>query len=151
MKKIIFFLLIMAAANTSAQTKKSDESPKDFVEEFFKAFHEQDTLALKNMALEGVQLQSISINTEGKKLLNSEPFEHFLKSIASIPADSEFEERLLNFKVEENGPLAVVNTAYEFYYNGNFSHCGVNNFTLVKLEDQWKIVHLIDTRNKKCD
>lgn len=151
MKKIIFFLLIMAAANTSAQTKKSGESPKDFVEEFFKAFHEQDTLALKNMASEGVQLQSISINTEGKKLLNSEPFEHFLKSIASIPADSEFEERLLNFKVEENGPLAVVNTAYEFYYNGNFSHCGVNNFTLVKLEDQWKIVHLIDTRNKKCD
>ena len=151
MKKIIFFLLIMAAANTSAQTKKSDESPKDFVEQFFKAFHEQDTLALKNMASEGVQLQSISINTEGKKLLNSEPFEHFLKSIASIPADSKFEERLLNFKVEENGPLAVVNTAYEFYYNGNFSHCGVNNFTLVKLEDQWKIVHLIDTRNKKCD
>lgn len=100
------------------------------------------------MASEGVQLQSISINTEGKKLLNSEPFEHFLKSIASIPADSKFEERLLNFKVEENGPLAVVNTAYEFYYNGNFSHCGVNNFTLVKLEDQWKIVHLIDTRNK---
>lgn len=144
-------LICFLTVNLSAQEENSEVNPKEFVQEFFEAFHEQDTVALKSMAAESLKLQSLSINSEGKTKLTTDEFSKFLQSIVSIPVDSKFEERLLDFKVEENGPLATVSTPYEFYFNGNFSHCGVNNFTLVKLDNNWKIVHLIDTRQKNCD
>jgi len=57
-----------------------------------------------------------------------------------------------DFRVEENGLIATVTTPYSFYYNGNFSHCGVNSFQLVNFSGEWKIVYLIDTRTKEnCD
>jgi len=35
--------------------------------------------------------------------------------------------------------IAVVWTPYDFHINGEFSHCGVDAFTLVKIDDAWKI------------
>lgn len=137
--------------NLSAQQENVQQSPKQFVQEFFKAFHAQDTVALKNMAAEDLKLQSVSTNAVGKTILSTDNYSKFLKSIASIPSETKFEERLLDFKIQENVALATVSTPYEFYVNGNFSHCGVNNFTLVKLDENWMIVHLIDTRNKNCN
>lgn len=32
--------------------------------------------------------------------------------------------------------------------NGNFSHCGVNSFQLFHDNGQWKIIYLIDTRQR---
>jgi hypothetical protein len=46
----------------------------------------------------------------------------------------------------------MVWTPYRFIFNGKFSHCGVNSFTLVKLNGEWKINYVIDTRRKeKCE
>ena len=75
-------------------------------------------------------------------------FLDFLKSIASIPATMKFEERILEYKIESDNFLAHVWTPYEFYLNGKLSHKGVNSFTLIKENEKWKIVHVIDTRNK---
>ena len=40
-------------------------------------------------------------------------------------------------------------TPYSFFLNDTFSHCGVNNFQLLKKEGEWKIIYLIDTRRKE--
>jgi len=47
-----------------------------------------------------------------------------------------------------DGNLASVWTPYEFYFKGQFSHCGVNSFQLVKSNNEWKIQYIIDTRRK---
>ncbi len=48
--------------------------------------------------------------------------------------------------------LAVVWTPYKFFVGKKFSHCGVNSFQLIKLNGNWKIQYLIDTRRKEgCD
>jgi hypothetical protein len=49
--------------------------------------------------------------------------------------------------VDDN--LASVWTPYQFYYDGKFSHCGVNSFQLVRGGEGWKIQYLIDTRRKQ--
>lgn len=96
-----------------------------------------------------MKLQSVSLDTEGNTKITSEDFSQFIKSIASIPADASFEEKLHAFRIEQNGLLATVTTPYSFYYNRNFSHCGVNSFQLVSFSGEWKIVYLIDTRTKE--
>lgn len=37
------------------------------------------------------------------------------------------------------GPIAVVWTPYEFWLNGETSHCGVELVNFVKLDGQWKV------------
>jgi hypothetical protein len=37
---------------------------------------------------------------------------------------------------------------YEFWLNGNFSHCGINSFQMVNFDGDWKIIYLIDTRGR---
>ncbi len=128
--------------------KVTEKEPEQIVKDFFIAFHAQDTVALRELAHEGARLQSVAVDSKGNTRLATDDYSKFLKSIASIPAEATFEEKLHEFRVEENGLLATVTTPYSFYYNGNFTHCGVNSFQMVKFEGEWKIVYLIDTRVK---
>jgi hypothetical protein len=62
------------------------------------------------------------------------------------------DEQIVFETVKVDDDLAMVWTPYRFIFNGKFSHCGVNSFTLVKLNGEWKINYVIDTRRKeKCE
>lgn len=58
------------------------------------------------------------------------------------------DEQIVFDLIKIDGALAIAWTPYKFYFNGLFSHCGVNSFQLVKLNGEWKIQYLIDTRRK---
>jgi len=58
------------------------------------------------------------------------------------------DERIIYDVIKIDGPLAIVWAPYKFYYKGVFSHCGVDSFQLVKINGEWKIQYLIDTRKK---
>jgi hypothetical protein len=47
--------------------------------------------------------------------------------------------------VLNRGPIAVVWGEYEFWIEGEFSHCGVDTINLAKIEGQWKIAHFMWT------
>lgn len=151
MKKFFSFLLFMNCMTSFAQTAE-EAAVKDVVTGFFEAFHRQDSVALRSYAHPSINMQSIGNNSEGKLKLSSNTYGEFLKSIISIPATTKFEEKLHGFDVRVNGPLGTVITPYSFLVNGILSHCGVNSFTMVKEADDWKIVHIIDTRTREgCD
>ncbi|MEO0953327.1 MAG: hypothetical protein AAFY44_18720, partial [Pseudomonadota bacterium] len=42
-------------------------------------------------------------------------------------------------QVKADGPVAMVWTEFGFYLDGELTHCGVNIFTLTRLEGEWKI------------
>ncbi|SHN17644.1 Putative lumazine-binding [Flavobacterium pectinovorum] len=118
------------------------------IESFFEAFHQKDTIKLKSVCSDKLILQSISESvTKGNKL-SEENIKEFYKSIASIPSNLKFEEKILNYNIQIDGSMAHVWTPYEFYLNDKLSHSGVNAFTLFKEKDSWKIIYLIDTRRK---
>jgi hypothetical protein len=58
------------------------------------------------------------------------------------------DERLASMDIKIDGELATVWTPYVFYLQGQKNHCGVNAFTLVKLNGTWQIQGIIDTRRK---
>lgn len=51
-------------------------------------------------------------------------------------------ERGFSPKANVNGGVAIVWMPYDLYVNGNWSHCGVDVFTLVKAGDAWRIASL---------
>lgn len=149
MKHLQIILLLLLSASGFAQNHTEDDQVKKVVTDFFEAFHQQDSLALRKLAHPEVFMQSVSTNPSGETKVVTVDYGKFLKSIVSIPATTKFEEKLHSFEVTMNGSLATIVTPFSFYLNGNLSHCGVNSFTMVKDADDWKIVHIIDTRIKE--
>lgn len=143
MRKIVVLIVLFTSAYSQAQNQEIQK----VVEIFFEAFHAKDTLKLQSLCDETMILQSISENAKGTKLSNEKP-QAFFKSIASIPAELKFQEKIMSFSIQVDGSMAHAWTPYEFYLNGKLSHNGVNAFTLFKKDNSWKIVHLIDTRRK---
>ena len=151
MKHILTILLCLWMSMTFSQSSEEDQV-KATIEEFFEAFHKQDTTALKAFATDDMVMQSIGKNREGKVQLKQSDYSSFVKSIGSIPQEKSFEEKLLGFNIQVDGPMANAWTPYEFWFDGKFSHCGVNSFQLIKQDDAWKILYLIDTRRREsCD
>ena len=148
MKKIISIFLLFIVSNLNAQ-KSETEAVKKTIIEFFDAFHKQDTTRLKEMVTDKITLQSISVNKDGKTVLQESSYDQFVKNIASIPKDRTFEEKLLDFSIQIDGSMANAWTPYEFWYQGKFSHCGVNSFQLIKEDNTWKIIYLVDTRRRE--
>jgi len=132
----------------SAQKIFTKTDAQAVVDTFFDGFHKGDTLIMNSVLAANVTLQSASTNREGVDKLEESNFGNFKKSIASRPDDQVWKEVLLDYTISIDGNLAHVWTPYEFYFNNKFSHCGANAFTIAKLEDGWKIVHLIDSRRR---
>jgi ketosteroid isomerase-like protein len=51
-------------------------------------------------------------------------------------------ERGFDPEVRVNGPVAMVWYPYDLYINGKWSHCGVDVFTLIRTEGQWRIASM---------
>jgi hypothetical protein len=143
MKKLVLWGLLFFSFSGQAQNAEVQKT----IETFFEGFHAKDTVKIKSICSEKLVLQSISESAKGNKFSEESPKEFYV-SIATIPADVKFEERILSYSIQVDGTMAHVWTPYEFYLNGKFSHKGVNAFTLFKDTSGWKIVHLIDTRKK---
>jgi len=142
-------LILISISSLAAQENKVETEVKETIQEFFQAFHEQDSIKLRAMVVPSIYMQSIAVDSSGNSELESEEYSKFLKSIVSIPSTTKFEERLLSFDIRMNGALASVITPYSFYVNDILSHCGVNSFQLYKTEGEWKIIHIVDTRKKE--
>lgn len=133
---------------TVFSSKAQKQDIQKSIEFFFDAFHKKDSVKLKLVCSDKMILQSISESkTKGNKLSDESPNE-FYKSIASIPLNVKFHEKILDYNIQIDGSMAHVWTPYEFYLNDKLSHSGVNAFTLFKEKDSWKIIYLIDTRRK---
>nr|WP_298999037.1 nuclear transport factor 2 family protein [uncultured Allomuricauda sp.] len=119
------------------------------VEGFFEAFHKQDSVAMKSFVADNVVLQTTGRNKEGQTQFQTTPIEKLYTSIVSIPDSIQFEEKLTSWSIQVDRTMANAWVGYEFWLNGNFSHCGINSFQMVNFDGEWKIIYLIDTRGRK--
>lgn len=150
MKRLItcvFFLLFGVFA--VAQNSSEEEKVKQVVNTFFEGFHARDSIIMKSVFHTDPVVQTIGKTKAGETKLMNEELEKVLKGIVSIPLETEFKEVLHDYVIKIDGDMANAWTPYSFYLNDTFSHCGVNNFQLLKQNEEWKIIYLIDTRRRE--
>lgn len=143
---ITLSLTFILAQYAGAQT--TEDSVKAAVNQMFTAMKNVDTVALNNCFSESAVLQTIGRTKEGQTIVRTEPTSGFAGSIGRL-GKGDADERITFSAVHIDGPMASVWTPYEFYFKGNFSHCGVNSFQLVRINGEWKIQYIIDTRRKE--
>ena len=142
MKKI-FFLLISSFSFAQNTSEKEIIKP---IESLFNAMKSADSLGVKNAFSGSAIMQTFGKNQE----IRTDKVEDFAKQVGVSQA-GDLDERFTISKILVDGNMASVWVPYQFYYKGNFSHCGVNSFQLAKINNEWKIQYIIDTRRKKCD
>ena len=148
MKFFLLTLCFLATSLSFSQDSFSEADAKGVIDTFFEGFHKGDTIQMKSVILGNIVTQTVYASKDGENMVKDGMMNDFIKAIGERPADQIWEERLLDYKVQIDGNLAHVWTPYEFWFNGDFSHCGANAFTLAKTDDGWKIVHLIDSRRR---
>jgi len=145
-----YFLIVLTiglgTGQASAQT--AEDSVKTVINRLFTAMKNADPESLKTCFADSMVLQTIVWNRAAGswKVMNENPanFIEFIRK--ESPGNADEQIRFETIKID--GPLALAWTPYRFYYKGNFSHCGVNSFHLVRFGGEWKIQFLIDTRRK---
>ena len=137
-------LVLFTCLLASARAQKAEDSVKAVINKLFAAMKGSDAVGLQECFADSAILQTIMAN--GK--IRNEDYRDFAKQISTLPKDSA-DERISFDVVKVDDALAIAWTPYQFYYAGKFSHCGVDSFQLVRVNGQWKIQYLIDTRRRK--
>lgn len=145
-------LLLFAGFNVAFGQAQSDESQiKQTITQLFDGMRNSDTTLIRKAFASKNIMQTIVKTKDGKVLVRTENVSDFIKSVGA-PHTEKYDERIVFTKILIDAELASVWTDYKFYIGEKFSHCGVNSFQLVKGEDGWKIIYIIDTRRKdKCN
>lgn len=147
MSRILLLLIMLCSSTLFAQTNES-ENVKAAIDTFFEGFHKGDTTMMKSVMMGKFTTQTAFKNKEGKDELRTDDSSKLINAIANRPADQKWDERLKDYIIKVDGNMANAWTPYEFWFNGDFSHCGVNSFQLFHDNGQWKIIYLIDTRQR---
>ncbi|RZK41646.1 MAG: nuclear transport factor 2 family protein [Pedobacter sp.] len=135
-------------SNVIAQNQSSKELQiKATINTLFEGMLNSDTVKIRNTFAKKAIMQTIASTPDGKVIARNGSVDAFIKSIGA-PHPDKYDERIDFTKILIDGSLASVWTNYKFYIGDKFSHCGVNSFQLLREEDGWKIIYLIDTRRK---
>jgi len=106
------------------------------VQALFDAMAAKDSVAARNLLLPN----SVSyITRQGNDSTPALVWSHENISIQMRNPDRQVRERMWNIDVLVHDRIAQLWANYDFYVNGEFRHCGIDAFTLVKEIDGWKI------------
>ncbi len=147
---LVFTLTTSAQKNTEANNVKINSlKVKKVLETFFDGLHKGDSLIVSTTLHRDIKIQTTSTNKLGENILTTDTKEKLLTSVANKKPEHTYFEKLLSFDIKIDGNLASVWTPYEFYLNGNFSHCGANSFQLFNNNGKWEIIFLVDMRRRE--
>lgn len=141
MKTKFLFVFIVLSISVSGQL-----NPEDVVYRFFQAMSDIDTVFLEEVLMEDASLSSTSL-LNGGEAISRVTKSQFIESVSQAKV-GDLNEQVSNLRVEQDGGLANIWMDYSFYYQGQLSHCGVNNFSLALQSGSWKILSLADSRRK---
>lgn len=147
-KKIILAFLVTIIVQLGSFAQSPEKEVEAVIRSLFEGMKNKDPELVKAAFSESALMQTVQAKPEGSTL-GSNSVADFVNRIATTPAETVLDEQILDYQIKVDGTMASAWTPYKFFVNGNFSHCGVNSFQLVKMAEGWKIVYIIDTRRKE--
>ncbi len=148
MKRIQIISILCSLFSLSAFAQTSEEEVRKTIDQMFDGMRKGDSTMVHEVFADEVKMQTIVKSQNGQTELRTSSLSNFLNAVGT-PHDEVWDEKLLSYEILIDGDMASVWTPYQFYRGENFSHCGVNSFQLAKLQGNWKIIYLVDTRKRE--
>jgi len=146
--KLILVFVFATCFSSISLAQTAEQEVQQVIESLFDGMRAKNTDQIAAVFSENAIMQTIAMPEDGPQV-NLGSVSDFINRIGTTPAETQLDERILDYQIKIDGPMATAWTPYQFYVNGTFSHCGVNSFQLVKFAEGWKIVYIIDTRRKE--
>ena len=144
MKKL-FVAFIFISQFTQAHAQESQV--RAVIAKMYQAMYKADTATLRTCFIPAAAFMTYSFDSRGNSRAKGETLADFIRGVA-IMGEDDMEERLTNWQCMIDDGIASVWSPYEFYFEGKFSHCGSNSFQLIRVQGEWKITMITDTRRK---
>lgn len=142
MKRILLIvtlaLTMFASGIFAQQTADSKVAALAVVNKLFAEMEAANAAGIIATGTPENQLVALQKGRDGKTRISVIGGEAFSKFFTK-PGDAK--EVMYDPKVEVSGDWAMVWGRYVFFAGGKLSHCGVNQFNLVKTEAGWKIAN----------
>ncbi len=138
----LLFALLLSAQQSSLATQSAEEEVTQVVRGLFEAMAAADSARVRELFNPQARLIGTGGGEDGMEV-RILPIERF---IAAVGGADGWNERIWDVEVRVDDNLATVWTKYDFLLHGQFSHCGVDSFQLVRTTDGWKIISIADTR-----
>ncbi|MFW2476374.1 MAG: hypothetical protein ACN4EP_05640 [Sediminibacterium sp.] len=140
MKKIIILILLLT--NFAAIAQKDDAlaelAIKKTIHTFFLSLEMQDSILYKSAVLLDGQIWRINNTSNPQKY----DMRDFRTDITKLVSKNKLKEIPYRFDIKILNGIAMAWVPYEFYLNEQFTHCGIDVFSLIETQDGWKIVSL---------
>jgi len=146
MQRNLLLLFLFCSLSFAVKAQTAEDSVKAVINKLFDAMRNADSKSLVDCFADSAILQTIS-EKNGIVKITTDPVKEFA-DFAGTTNKGDADEQITFDVVKIDGALAIAWTPYKFYYNGSFSHCGVDSYQLVRINGTWKIQYLIDTRRK---
>ena len=150
MRFIPLFIVLLAApaiALTQAPDPERDAVLKT-VQAFFDTMTAKDVEGARKVLQEQGRFHAMRMR-DGKPDVRAFSNEEYFADLKS--SKQKMQERIWNPDVKISGLIASVWAPYDFWIDGKFSHCGIDQFDLIKTEDGWKIAGGVYTLETRCD
>jgi len=150
----IRLLLIFAFCTISLLSRADPALPQDrsdviaTVEGFFAAMRSRSATEFETLVLPDAVVHGYSASATGVRLM-SMTRDEYISSLQS--GEQQLIERMWDVQVLLDDRLAVLWAAYDLYVGGQFSHCGIDAFTLLKTDQGWRISSVgFSTQRSDC-
>ena len=132
-----------ATAQSSADAASDADAILQVVDDLFDAMRAKDGETLERIFHPNTRLITAGTDAAGTPEVTEIPIARFVSSVLS--SSSYLDERTYNPVVRVNGNLGTVWVDYDFFANGEFSHCGADAFMMGRSSGGWQIVQIAHT------
>lgn len=147
MKKLLLSLIILLFVGIQVNAQTVEEEIQSVIETLFDGMRAGDSTMVASAFTRDAVMQTVAKNQQGNVIKIVGNLAQFLNAVGT-PHDQVWDEKIGGYEIKIDGDLASVWTPYQFYLGERFSHCGVNSFQLARLDGEWKIIYIVDTRRR---
>ena len=134
-------LLTTSLVSNAQQSHPEYAAVKLVIDQFFESINTGNGELLASLDVDGAQIFNIREDT----VREYEFVERSWFSAENFNSDNQLTERYWDEELLISNVLAVFWAPYDFYVDGEFSHCGIDVLNLIKIDDGWKIGHAMWT------
>lgn len=139
-------LMVSTAAPSPAQEEQDEV--RAVVGALFDAMRQADSAAVRELFHPQMQQMASSGERGGVPFVGFGQVDRFVQLVGEAEPGA-LDEHIGPPEIRVDDHLATVFTPYAFHYNGSLMHCGVNVFLIARVEENWRIVGLADTRREQ--
>ena len=148
MRALAIVMVLCAAGAARAQSPAAEqEAVLKTVQAFFDTMSARDVDGARKVLQEQGRFHAMRLR-DGKPDVRAFSNEEYFADLQA--SKQTMRERIWNPEVRVHGPIASMWAPYDFWIDGKFSHCGVDQFDLIKTADGWKIAGGVYTVERKC-